>query len=251
MKNLSKELWTKSQPETFKSKQNPTTLMSLLQLWFIECYFYLRQWMSHFYVISPENSQSVSWETKNGYYSNPLMPCCPVGLSSERSFTGNLSAWPAVTHWEKQICDCWNFELSFTSKWREQLCVFTGHIELLKPHFALTQIRASETEAECKSHEPQFLFWSLRYSVSRYGPALSAVLSWTAANRGKVLPQAIWGKVLLWIVQGNWILGQFTSHPATPLTLRTADWAPLQLLIEKKVLASFLCRYWFHNLFIV
>lgn len=70
-----------------------------------ECYIYLRLQMSHFYVISPWNSPPVLQDTKSGYYGNPFMRRCPVGLSSEQSFSRNSSAWPAVTHWGRQNRD--------------------------------------------------------------------------------------------------------------------------------------------------
>lgn len=52
-----KKPWTKSYPETFKSKQKWALQASCNSDLSRNCYFYLRQRTSHFYVISPENSQ--------------------------------------------------------------------------------------------------------------------------------------------------------------------------------------------------
>lgn len=210
--------------------------------------------MSHFYVISPENSPSVFWDTKNGYYGNPFMPCCPVGLGSEQSFAGNSSAWPAVTHWERQSTTA-RITVGFScclSRLNEgNSCVFSQGILNFSNHIVLShkygQVKL-KLNAGLMSHN--FSSDLLRQCFLFKGLLCQLCYPKLLQIEGKVLPQAIWGKVLPWSVQDNWILGQFISRSGTMLTLGTGDWAPSQLLIGKKALDPILCRYLFRNLFI-
>lgn len=168
MKTHSKELWTKLYLETSKSKQQQKKLHVSPAIWFIKGVLFLSKTENLTFVCHFLWKQSISFARhKEWLLWQSLHAVLPRGFEFRAAFRREfecLASCNSLREAEPRLLELQPgfFELSFISKWREQLCVFTGHFELLKPPFALIQTQASETEAEHSSHEPPFLFWSLR-----------------------------------------------------------------------------------------
>lgn len=229
--------------------------MNLLQLWFIKGVLFLSETANVTFLCNFPWKHSVSFlRHKEWLLWQSLHAALPRGSGFRAEFRRKfecLASCNSLREAEPRLLELqWGFSrcLSFLNEGNS--CVFSQGILNFSNHILLShkyrQVKL-KLNTDLTSHNFSSDLWDSVFCL-RACFVSCAIL--TAANQGKVLPQAIWGKVLPWTVQDNWILGQFFSHSGTTLTLGIRDWTPSQFLIGKKVLAPFLCRYLFCSLFI-